>query len=159
MSRFIKSSLFVIFIVMVAVIVTGCSSGFVSQGGQEPPASPSGGSTASSGGLVQSNTGGNVTIDIEWIKTESGSLIFEVAMNTHSVDLDQYNLGELATLQDDAGNQYTPVSWDAAPGGHHRSGQLSFPVPDSVSQQKTKYIEIVIRDVAGIQQRVLKWEL
>ncbi|MBI2980610.1 MAG: hypothetical protein HYY41_07330, partial [Chloroflexi bacterium] len=82
-----------------------------------------------------------------------------VAMNTHSVDLDQYNLGELATLKDDAGNQYTPVSWDAAPGGHHRSGQLSFPVPDSVNQKKAKYIEIVIRDVAGIEQRVLKWEL
>ncbi|MBI4187598.1 MAG: hypothetical protein HY529_00130 [Chloroflexi bacterium] len=153
MTRFIL--LFVILFVTVAVAITGCSSGFVPRGGT----APSGGSSAPASGLVQSNTGGNVTIDMTWIKTETGPLSFNVAMNTHSVDLDQYDLGKLATLRDDAGNTYTPLSWEAAAGGHHRSGKLTFPVPDSLSQKKTKYIEIVIRDVAGIEQRILKWAL
>ena len=162
MSKFVKSSVLAISIIMVAVLVAGCSSRFVPQGeeGAYSP-SPSSGSSFNepTNGLVQTNTGGSVTIDVEWIKAEDGLLIFDVAMNTHSVDLDQYDLGELAVLRDDTSNEYHPVSWDSAPGGHHRSGTLIFSIPDSVSQGKAKYVEIVIRDIAGIDERVLKWEL
>lgn len=162
MSKFVKGSLLTIFIIMVAVIVAGCSSGFVPQqeGGASSPSSPPVPSAnRPTNGLVQSNTGGSVTIDVEWIKREGDFLIFNVTMDTHSVDLDQYDLGKLAMLRDDADNKYYPVSWDAAPGGHHREGRLTFPLPDSVSQGKAKYVEITIRDVAGIEARVLKWEL
>ncbi len=162
MSRFVKSSVLVISIIMVAVLVAGCSSRFVPQGEEEAyPASPSSGSSLDrpTNGLVQSNTGGNVTIDVEWIKVEDGLLIFDVSMNTHSVDLDQYDLGELSVLRDDAGNEYHPASWDSASGGHHRQGTLTFSIPDSLSQGKTTYLEMVIRDIADIEERVLKWEL
>ena len=162
MSKFVKSSVLAISIIMVAVIVAGCSSRFVPQREEGTyPASPSSGSSSygPANGLVQSNTEGSVTIDVEWIKAEDGLLIFDVSMNTHSVDLDQYDLGELAVLHDDTGNEYHPVSWDSAPGGHHRKGTLIFPIPDSLSQGKAKYLEIMIRDVAGIEERVLKWEL
>lgn len=151
MSKFVKSPVLTISIIlMVAVIVVGCSSPPPTQG--EPGSQPT-------NGLVQSNAEGSVTIDVEWTKAENGSLIFDVAMNTHSVDLDQYDLGELAVLRDDTGNEYHPVSWNAAAGGHHRSGTLAFPLPDSVSQGEAKYVEMVIRDVSGIEARVLKWEL
>lgn len=161
MSKFVKSSVFGISILMVAVLVAGCSSRFVPQReeGAYPPSPSSGSSHRPTNGLVQSNTGGSVTIDVEWIKAEDGLLMFDVSMNTHSVDLDEYDLGELAVLRDDTGNEYHPVSWDSAPGGHHRKGTLTFPIPDSLSQGKTEYVEIVIRDVAGIKERVLKWEL
>lgn len=162
MSKFVKSSVLTISIIVVAVIAAGCSSGFTPQGEAEAnPPFPSSGSSSHrpTNGLVQSHTGGSVTIDIEWIEEGDGLLIFDVAMNTHSVDLDQYDLGELAVLRDDTGNEYHPVSWDAAPGGHHRSGTLTFPVPDSLSQGETKYVEIMIRDIADIEARVLKWEL
>ncbi len=162
MSKFVKSSVFAISILVAAVLVAGCSSRFEPQQkeGTFTP-SPSSGSTSHEpiSGLVQSNAGGSVTIDVEWVKAGDGSLIFHVAMNTHSVDLDQYDLGELAMLRDDTGNEYHPVSWDSAPGGHHRQGTLTFPIPDSLSQGKAKYVEIMIRDVAGIEERVLKWEL
>lgn len=52
-------------------------------------------------------------------------LDFEVAMNTHSVDLSM-DLAELATLTTDSGTQITASSWDAPQGGHHVSGVLSF---------------------------------
>ena len=163
MNKFVKGSLLTISIIMVAVIVAGCSSRFVApqrEGGPIPPPHSSGSSANSpTNGLVQSSTGGSVTIDVEWIKREGNFLIFDVAMDTHSVDLDQYDLRELAVLRDDTGNEYRPVSWDAAPGGHHREGRLTFPLPDLVSQGKAKYVEITIRNVAGIEARVLKWEL
>ncbi len=161
MSKFVKSSVLTISIIVVAVIVAGCSSGFTPQGedGAKPPSPSAGSSNGPTNGLVQSNTGGSVTIDVEWIKEGDGLLIFDVSMNTHSVDLDEYDLGELAVLGDDTGNEYHPVSWDSAPGGHHRQGTLTFPIPDSLSQGKAKYVEIMIRDVAGIEERVLKWEL
>ena len=161
MSKFVKSSVLAISIIMVAVIVAGCSSGFVPQReeGAYPTSSSGSSSHGPTNGLVQSNTGGSVTIDVEWIKAEDDSLVFNVAMNTHSVDLDEYDLGKLTVLRDDAGNEYRPVSWDSAPGGHHRMGTLTFLLPDSLSQEKAKYVEIIIRDVAGVGARVLKWEL
>lgn len=161
MSRFVKSAPLAVSIIMVAVIIAGCSSRFVPPPEEEAhsPSPPSGSSPEPTGGLVQSNTGGSVTIDVEWVVVENNSLIFKVAMNTHSVDLDQYDLGKLAVLRDDTGNEYRPLSWDSAPGGHHRKGNLTFPVPDSLNRGKAEYVEIVIRDVAGIKKRVLKWEL
>ena len=162
MSKFVKSSVLAISILMVAVLVAGCSSRFVPQreeGAYPPSPSSDSSSNRPTNGLVQSDTGGSVTIDVEWITAEDGLLIFDVSMNTHSVDLDEYDLGELAVLRDDTGNEYHPVSWDSAPGGHHRKGTLTFPIPDSLSQEKAKYVEIVIRDVAGIKERVLQWEL
>ncbi len=162
MSKSVKSLVLAISIIMLVLLVAGCSSRFVSQ--REEGAYPSSLSSGASfngptNGLVQSNTGGSVTIDVEWIEERDGLLIFDVSMNTHSVDLDQYDLGGLAVLSDDMGNEYHPVSWDSAPGGHHRRGTLTFPIPDSLSQGKAKYIEIMVRNVADIEERVLKWEL
>jgi hypothetical protein len=161
MSRLVEYSVLAISLIMVAVIAAGCSSRFVPQREEEasPPSPSSGSSHQPTKGLVQSSSGGAVTIDIEWDKAEYGSLIFNVAMNTHSVDLDQYDLGELAVLRDNGGKEYHPTSWESAPGGHHRRGVLGFPLPESLSQGKTEYVEMVIRDVAGIKERVLRWEL
>ncbi len=162
MNKFVKSSVLAISILMMVVIVAGCSSRFAPQREEGAyPSSPSSGSSSHepTNGLVQSNTEGSVTIDVEWIKAEDGLLTFDVSMNTHSVDLDEYDLEELAVLRDDEGNEYHTASWDSAPGGHHREGTLIFPIPDSLRQRKAKYIEIMIRGVAGIEQRVLRWEL
>lgn len=109
------------------------------------------------GGMVQSHTGGKVTIDVEWLGLDNGVLTFRVAMNTHSVELDGYDLINLSMLRDDMGNEYYPESWDSRPGGHHRKGILTFPVPDSIGQQHAEYVELVIRDVAGIANRTLMW--
>ncbi len=159
--RIFRKSGVVIPILMVTILVVGCSTGFVPQEKQDVSAAPSpvfssGGPT---NGLVLSSAVGEVTIDVEWQGEENGSLVFHVAMNTHSVNLDQYDLGELAVLRDDEGKEYGPASWDSASGGHHRQGTLTFPLPDSLSQRKARYVEIVIRDVDDIKERILKWEL
>lgn len=162
MTRLVKTSMVVISVLMAVIVVMGCSSGFVPLEETEaslPSGSPEPSSLMPTNGLVQSNAGGPVTIDVEWMGTENGLLTFAVAMNTHSVDLDLYDLRELTVLRDDTGREYPPASWDSAPGGHHRQGTLIFSIPDSLIQGETKYLELFIRDVAGVNERVLKWEL
>ncbi len=158
--RFIRSAVLAVSILMVVIIVGGCSSRFEpAKGKGANPPSSSGSSHEPANGLVQSDTGGSVTIDVEGIKEEDGTIIFDVAMNTHSVDLDTYDLGKLAILRDDAGGEYRPISWDSAPGGHHRRGRLGFSAPGSLSQGKATYLELVIQDVAEVKERVFRWEL
>ncbi len=158
MNRFINNPVLALFLLVLLLVSAGCSSRFV-PGGSAGVSSSSPSVTDGGPGSMQSNTGGAVTVDVQWAEQENDSLTFYVALNTHSVDLDQYDLVKLTLLRDDRGNEYLPVTWDSAPGGHHRQGTLTFPLPASVSQGETEYLEIVIRDVAGINERVLRWEL
>jgi len=80
-------------------------------------------------------------------------------MNNNSVNLDQYDLKELTLLRDGQGNEYRPTSWRSASGSHYRSGELTFALPDSLSQGKAKFVELIIRDLAGVNERVLRWEV
>jgi hypothetical protein len=57
---------------------------------------------------------------------DATTLDFEVAMNTHSVDLSM-DLARLATLVTDTGGEVQAVGWSGGAGGHHVSGVLSFP--------------------------------
>ena len=75
-------------------------------------------------------------------------------MNTHSVDLDGYDLGKLSLLRDDKGNQYLPVSWNSQPGGHHREGVLTFQSPDADFQ----FLDLIIQNTAGVGERAFRWE-
>lgn len=109
-------------------------------------------------GSSQSSNAGNVTIDIRLNEVKSDSIFFKVEMNTHSVDLDKYDLSSLASLTDEQGNKFTPLSWQGPSGGHHRSGDLIFPLPPSISKGQASHIEIAIKDVAGIPQRLFRWE-
>ncbi len=142
-------------ILVITILIEGCSS--------SSAAIPDGGSVSpptknSVDGLVQSSSGGAVTIDVRWLAGTGDSIVFDVFMDTHSVNLDSYDLKKLTVLRDDHGSEYQPILWSSAPGGHHRSGKLSFPLPTSVSQGTAKYVELSIRDIAGVKERVLKWE-
>lgn len=77
---------------------------------------------------------------------------FQIAMDTHSVDLD-FELIEISILHDNLGDEYKPIKWEgSAPGGHHRSGILKFPAIN----KNTKSIKLVIND--GIE-REFNWNL
>ena len=86
---------------------------------------------------------------------ESSEWKFDIGINTHSVELDQ-DMTKIVVLTDDQGKEYKPVAWDgAAPGGHHREGVLTFkaisPMPHSV--------ELTIKNIGGIPERSLQWDL
>jgi hypothetical protein len=110
----------------------------------------------------QVNTGGNVTVRVTWAGPESGT-VFNVAMDTHSVDLDPYDLGKMVVLHTDSGRESAPISWDAPPGGHHRKGELVFSElaldGKLLVAADTEYVELVIYDLSGVPTRSFKWEL
>ncbi len=79
----------------------------------------------------------------------------EVAVNTHRGDLD-FDMTEIATLEDNEGNIFKPVSWEGSPpGGHHISGILTFPG----IEKKTSRITLTIRDVYDVPKRIFEWKL
>lgn len=105
---------------------------------------------------VRSNSGGSVDFKITLVEI-SRELVFEVVMDTHSVNLDGFDLKTISVLRDEQKNEFAPVSWNAPLGGHHRSGTLTFAFPESLKQGQA--ITLVIRDVSGVPERVFEWAL
>ncbi len=147
-------------IMVILVLVAGCSTGKDPQpsSSNTPPAAGKD-SVVTLNGLTQTNAGGAVEIQVKWLADKNDSLVFDVSMNTHSVDLDKYDLKQLTVLHDSQGNEYQPLSWNSAAGGHHRSGKLVFTVPGSLNEGGTKFLHMVIRNVAGVGERSLEWDL
>ena len=80
--------------------------------------------------LMRTDGQGMVTVEVTPLNLSNAAdavtLDFDVAMNTHSVDLSM-DLAQLATLTTDAGVTVQATKWEATPGGHHVSGKLIFP--------------------------------
>lgn len=103
------------------------------------------------------NDAGRVVIDVQPQKLDDDQATWEfaVALNTHSVNLD-FDMTEVSVLRCDQDQEYTPTVWEGpGPGGHHRSGVLKFAALD----HSTSFVEIVIRDVAEVPERVFRWDL
>lgn len=84
-------------------------------------------------------------------------LSFEVRMNTHSVNLDAYEMEKISLLRVDGGTEQKALGWvKPGGGGHHRSGVLKFAGPIPPGAQS---LQVVIRGVGGVQERVFEWEL
>lgn len=96
---------------------------------------------------------------INLAEADPETLIFEVAMNTHSVDLSM-DLAALATLTTDNGHEVSATLWDAQPGGHHVSGRLSFPTiaGETSLLPGARQLTLTIRDVDA-PERVFTWQL
>ncbi len=76
-------------------------------------------------------------------------------MNTHVVDL-SYDLTQIVELRTDRGDTVSPVMWDGPIGGHHVNGVLYFA---PIDLKGVRWIEIVIRGVADVPERVFHWDL
>jgi hypothetical protein len=91
--------------------------------------------------------------------TLADTLDFDVAMNTHSVDLSM-DLAARSTLSTDTGVTVQASQWDAILGGHHVSGTLIFP---SVRDGKpilegASTLTLTIANVDA-PSRIFEWEL
>ena len=87
------------------------------------------------------------------------TLDFEIAMNTHSVDL-SIDLAENAAIITDTGLVVTPIIWNAPQGGHHVSGDLIFPatIDGQSVMEGVAQLTLTIRDV-DVAERDFVWEL
>ncbi len=133
--------------------------------GSSPAAAPNGGTRPAS--LTAKDQGqGGITIKATWVvpgSPEAASvkldreLGFAVAMDTHSGDLGQYDLAKISILRDDKGQVLKPLAWEStSEGSHHRAGILTFA---KGTEQGSKYLELVISNVGGARERVLRWGL
>ncbi|MDO9122194.1 MAG: hypothetical protein Q7U31_10435 [Anaerolineaceae bacterium] len=77
--------------------------------------------------LTQSDSQGAISVEItpENLKTIGDTMVFDVSLNTHSIDLSM-DLAQLSTLTTDTGKVIQATNWDATRGGHHVSGKLVF---------------------------------
>lgn len=107
---------------------------------------------------TQVSEGDQVTIKATWQGPTAGP-VFTVVLDTHSVNLDTIDLLQLAVLRIDQVQEVQPIAWEAPAGGHHREGTLTFPATDGspLIGPDTQLLELVIRDVAGLPERVLQW--
>ena len=144
------------FIATPVVLLTGCGAVVSTTSGAAPTAS------SGAGAATQTNDAGQVTVAVTWPGPAAGP-VFAVTMNTHAVDLDGYDLRQLAALSADKAQNVRPIGWDAPSGGHHRQGNLTFP-PNAADGtpligSSTKSVKLLIRDVAGVPERTFQWTL
>ncbi len=139
-----------------AVVLTACGKTAT------PATAQSGAASTSASAATQKSEGGQVTVAVTWQGPTAGPT-FRVAMDTHAVNLDGYDLAQLAVLRTDQGMTVQPSGWDAPKGGHHREGTLTFPANGTngspVIGPATRTLELVIRDIAGVPQRSFTWIL
>lgn len=131
-------------------------------------AAPTSASNGAPGSLTQTSEGGQVTVKATWQGTAQGQGgVFQLTLDTHSVNLDSYDLTQIAILRlsqsQGQSQEVKPVKWEAPQGGHHRTGLLTFPtvLPDGqpLVGPGTKSLELVLRGIGELPERVLRWTL
>lgn len=105
---------------------------------------------------ARENAANGLAVTVEPIRLTLGQPArFSVALNTHSGSLDT-DLVKAAAVVDDRGNVHPANAWDGPPpGGHHRSGTLTFPPLGP----ETKSFRLILRDLYGVSERVFEWQL
>jgi hypothetical protein len=104
---------------------------------------------------TRTDTGGGVTVKVTYLNPQgTEDARFEISLDTHSVDLDSYDLKALSSLRDDAGKVYQPTKVENKGSGHHRQLVLVFPKP----APGNKRLELVIKDIAGVKERSFVWD-
>jgi hypothetical protein len=106
----------------------------------------------------RTSEGGGVTVEAMPAGAADGDLAFSLSLNTHMVDL-RYDYRALATLRDDQGHVYPAAKWDGGSGGHHVTGKLFFSNNPLRSVPGLKWVELEIKDVAGMPLRTFRWNV
>lgn len=117
--------------------------------------------SADTADLSRTDGQGAVTVKITPLNLDNpgDTLKFDVAMDTHSVDLSM-DLATLATLTTDTGLTIQPAKWEAPGGGHHADGTLSFPAMKDGKPILNGAIELTLT-ISGIDNTTRKftWDL
>lgn len=110
---------------------------------------------------ITSNEGGvEIAVTPINMSPESRNWSFEVALNTHSVELTE-DMVSVSKLTFDTGETINPLSWEGdLAGGHHRSGILTFDVMTfSKPSPATAKVTLKISRVGGVPEREFQWSL
>ncbi len=94
---------------------------------------------------------GDVSIGLTPKSFNNGQLVVDVAVNTHSVDLSEFDLKQITTLEYN-GKTATPLSAPVLR-GHHAYGELIF----DLKSEGLADFKIIIEGIPKISRRVFKW--
>ncbi len=109
--------------------------------------------------LTREDNQGAVEVRGAYLKTGEAAdhgVSFQLALNTHSVDLSAYDLKQLSFLQFDESKPIPAQSWEPNGMGHHVRGVVSF---NQAVPKGTKKISLLIKGVDNIKERVFEWDL
>jgi hypothetical protein len=109
---------------------------------------------ANSGDKMKStgSTGsGDVAIDIEPKEFIDGKFILEISLNTHSVDMNDFDLTKMIILKFES-KEFAPISAPVL-SGHHNSGELVFEL-----EKRPESFSIEIIGIPAVDKRVFNWE-
>ncbi|MFQ5829932.1 MAG: hypothetical protein ACE5JD_12370 [Candidatus Methylomirabilia bacterium] len=106
--------------------------------------------------LTRTSRQGPVTVTVTLIPPVEASrpLRVRVALDTHSVALDDIGLDAAVALRQPGGDIAPTAVEQAQGGGHHRRAVVVFP-PQPVGDR----IELVVTNVGGVVERSFRWEL
>ncbi len=118
--------------------------------------------------LTRTSQAAGITVTVTFVnpllKPEevNGRLVFKVALDTHTVDLLQFDLTKLAVLRTSDGTVVnTGFTWEPeSESSHHRSGLLKLEATTEgkpLISKETKYIELELKDI-GVSSRLFQWE-
>ena len=135
--------------ILIAAAVSGCLSGKEPQTEKPVTVVPTSSdkTSATDSSETRENSEAGVTITAVYL----GNNAFDIKLDTHSGSLD-YEMAKISYIRDSKGNIIKPESWDGGIGGHHFEGTMKFPKFDDSAS-----FELVIQDVAGVKERILKW--
>lgn len=97
-----------------------------------------------------------VTAKVTYNNPGQATPVFNVVLDTHSAELDQYKFEDIVVLRDQAGKEHKPAVTSSKGSGHHREATLEF---KGAQLSGADYIELVIKGVAGVPERVFKFDL
>ena len=93
---------------------------------------------------------GDVLIELTPAGIKNGKFEVEITANTHSVDLSQFDLMQIITLEYN-NKKLKPIS-ALKLSGHHSSGTIAF----SMSEQPPSF-GIIITDIPLVEKRIFEW--
>lgn len=93
---------------------------------------------------------GDVSIMLTPVSVANGILQVEIAANTHSVDLSQFDLKKITTLEYQ-NKVFKPISASIL-SGHHSSGMITFDVGGDADG-----FTIKINGIPSTEERVFEW--
>ena len=109
--------------------------------------------------LRRINKEGPVTITATYqnpLQEGLSEITFNLQLDTHSVNLDQYQLNKLSFIKVNNGELQPALSWQPKGASHHYKGTLEFagPAPDGM-----KSLQLIVRGVGGVEERIFDWQL
>lgn len=166
---------FLLLVVLSTILLAACTTSAVPTEEQIPqalptitsslptvlPATPYYPPTAVQNDLSRTDEQGVVVVIVTPLNLDQSAetLDFDVALDTHSIDLSM-DLAQMAELSTDKGVVIKPIKWDAPMGGHHVAGTLSFPAKmDGISVLAgATTLTITMKDVAA-PERIFTWQM